>query len=189
MVATATRREPTSAQLTFMYKLAGERQAPKLGSCGEERIENLGAWVENERPDIRKVSGMIDWLKARPRDTTEVREVQRTANANPDALQVGVYRREGEVYVVRWNKAKTHKYALRAVESSPRLTEAGTVIDVDFEYERGAIFHLLPEHRLSQDEAAALSVRYGKCIMCARKLKVAKSVERMMGPVCWKNCG
>jgi|SRR5690554_2647851 hypothetical protein len=189
MVTTAT-RPPSPAQLRYLYALAGERVVPSLGSCGEERIENLGARVENEHPSMAKVSLWIDWLKRQPRENGDRgADLRGAADVDPNELQVGVYRRDGRVYVVRWNKERTRKYALVAVESTERLTEAGTIIEVDFEYERGAIFRLRPEHRLSQEEAAALSVRYGKCIMCARKLKVAKSVERMMGPTCWKNCG
>ena len=34
------------------------------------------------------------------------------------------------------------------------------------------------------EQAKALSIRYGRCIVCGRKLKAAKSVEAGIGPVC-----
>lgn len=187
MVATQTRREATPKMVAYMYRLAGERLAPRLGTCGEERIENLGAWVENEAPDFTKVGRMIDWLKTRPTDLTEV-----TARTEPkddfdcQTLRPGAYRRDDVVYIVRPNREKTRVYAKRMVViGGERLTEAGTVVNIEFEYEKGAIYDLRPEHRLSAEECEQLSLRYGKCIMCGRGLKAAKSVQRMIGPVCY----
>jgi hypothetical protein len=34
------------------------------------------------------------------------------------------------------------------------------------------------------EKAKALTIRYGRCICCGRRLKAAQSVERGIGPVC-----
>jgi hypothetical protein len=93
----------------------------------------------------------------------------------------------GEIYIVKPNKEKTRLYAKRLVEApSERLTETGQVVDFDFEYEKGAIFRIHPEHQMSFERAKELMIRYGKCIVCGRRLKRAESVERGIGPVCIK---
>jgi Family of unknown function (DUF6011) len=183
MTRTATaRREPTQPMLNFMYRLAGERVVPQWGTCGEERIESLGARVEDTHPDFHEVGRMIDWLKTQPHDRADAP----ADDFDAQTLKPGAYRRDGVIYIVKPNREKTRVYAKRMVViNGERLTEAGTVVKIEFEYERGAIFQLRPEHRLSTEECEALSIRYEKCIMCGRGLKAAKSVQRMIGPVCY----
>jgi len=99
----------------------------------------------------------------------------------------GVFEKAGEIFIVKPNRAKTRLYALKLVEtSSDRLTEQGKRVSFDFEYARGAIFDLSEEDRMDIERAKELMIRYGKCIVCGRRLKVAESVERGMGPVCRK---
>ena len=101
---------------------------------------------------------------------------------------VGVYELpSGEIYVVKPNRAKTRVYAKRLVETpSNRLTEQGEYVTFDFVYECGAIYRLKLEHKMSIERAKKLMIRYGRCIVCGRRLKVAESVERGIGPVCIK---
>lgn len=103
-------------------------------------------------------------------------------------LKPGVYELPtGEIYIVKPNREHTRVYAKRLVETpSERLTEAGEYVDFDFVYEPGAIFRLRPEDQMSVDRAKQLMIRYGKCIVCGARLKVAQSVERGIGPVCVK---
>lgn len=57
---------------------------------------------------------------------------------------------------------------------------------IDFEYAPGAIKVIREEHRMDLERAKELAVQYGRCLNCGRKLKVAESVERGIGPVCIK---
>ena len=100
----------------------------------------------------------------------------------------GVYKMPaGEIYVVKPNRTKTRVYAKRLVEApSERLTEEGETVKFDFVYEKGAIWDIREEYRMGIEEAKKLMIRYGRCIVCGRRLKVAKSVERGIGPVCIK---
>jgi len=106
----------------------------------------------------------------------------------PEVQTPGVFELPtGEIYVVKPNRAKTRLYAKRLVEtSSDRVTVPGEHVQFDFEYERGAIYRIREEDRMSIERAKYFMVRYGKCIVCGRRLKVAKSVERGIGPVCIK---
>lgn len=103
-------------------------------------------------------------------------------------LKSGVYELPtGEIYVVKPNREHTRLYAKKLVEApTKRLTETGEHVDFGFVYEPGAIYKLLPEHQMSLEQAKKLMIKYGKCIVCGRHLKVAQSVEQGMGPVCIK---
>lgn len=101
----------------------------------------------------------------------------------------GVYETPDDVvYIVKPNKAKTSLYAKRLVEiNANRLTEADTRVQIEFEYEAGAIYNLTPEMKMPLERAKQLTIRYGRCIVCGAKLKQAESVERGIGPVCIKS--
>jgi hypothetical protein len=65
-----SRRNPTGPMLNYVVSLASDRVAPSLGSCGEERIENIAAQLEG-RPDKWTVSKWIDYLKQQPVDVKD----------------------------------------------------------------------------------------------------------------------
>jgi hypothetical protein len=112
----------------------------------------------------------------RERDTVTV--------TDPGVYETG----DGEVYVVKPNREKTRLYAKRLVEINPeRATETGERVQIEFEYARGAIYGLSPDMKMDLDRAKALTIRYGRCIVCGRNLKAAESVERGIGPVCIKS--
>lgn len=193
LVAEATARPdgPTKKQIDWALKLAGERLDVKLGSDGEERIENLAAWVENGATK-RDVSAAIAWLLKQPIDTREVTTPASSGTTSPrevdSALTPGVYDVDGHVYVVKPNQAKTRLYAKRLVEiATDRLNAEGDMVQIEFVYEPGAIFTIKPEHKMSYDDAKMLTIRYGRCIVCNRRLKAGKSVEQGIGPVCRKS--
>jgi hypothetical protein len=111
--------------------------------------------------------------------------------STPDPLTPGVYEKGDDIFVVKPNREKTRLYAKRLVEvslSAPRLLESGDRVDYDieFEYAKGAIYDLAESDRMPYERAKALSIRYGRCINCGRRLKAADSVERGIGPVCAK---
>lgn len=176
---TRTYVAPTDRQVNYALALAAERVAPELGGNAEERLENLGAMLENQTLDKFGLMAVIDALRNQPRDVA--------AASAGDALEPGVYERNGTVYVVKFNRAKTNLYAKRMVEvAGERLTEVDTRVKLDFEYAPGTIRHLRPGDRMPLDRAKELIVRYGRCLNCGRTLKAADSVERGIGPVCVK---
>lgn len=169
---------PTDRQISYARALAGERVAPDLGATAEERVAALDELLGGGRLDKFGLMDVIDALKDAPRDQTATSD---------EALTPGVYERNGEVYVVKPNRAKTSLYAKRMIEiGGRRLTEAGTVENLEFEYAPGAIRQLRPADRMPLERARELTVRYGRCLNCGRRLKDATSVERGIGPVCLK---
>ena len=103
----------------------------------------------------------------------------------------GVYQLPtGEIYLVKYNKDKTRVYAKKLVETkSERLTEQDKVVGFDFEYVLGAVYNIIPTDRMSFEKGKQLMIKYGRCIVCGKRLKTAESVERGMGPVCVKYFG
>lgn len=173
---------PSEKQLKYLLDLAEVRSAPSLGSDGEERLENLAAHLENRQPPPREVSRWIDFLLSQRIEQQPVRQQP------AESVQVGpgVYETSGDIFVVKATKDKQRLYALRLIESPDRVNVAGGHVEFDFEYARGAIYRLKLEDKMTAERAKHYLVRYGRCLVCRRKLKAAASVERGIGPVCRK---
>lgn len=143
--------------------------------AGREVPDELAAAVAGEL-SMRQASAVIDRLRSLPRAT------------RPDAVtSPGVYASGGQVYVVKWNRDKSHLYAMRVVEAAgERSMENGERERLELEYAPGAVAMLKAGERMSLEDGKALTARYGICICCGRHLKAAQSVEQGIGPVCRK---
>jgi Family of unknown function (DUF6011) len=111
-----------------------------------------------------------------------------------ELVTTGIYRHDGEVYVVVESKgqkdipaSERRRYAKRLVHSAARLAESEQVVDYEWEFDGGLIRHLASSERVSleDEEIKGLMIRYGRCF-CGRPLRAAESVARMVGPVCFK---
>lgn len=179
----------TPKQIDFITKLANEKDY----SSGQlDRVV-----VHHEEIGRETASTLIDLLLRAPRKaaTPATHELDNAVNPGawkertaPDAaLTPGMYKLDGIVYQVRPNRQKTRLYAKHLIEiNADRITESDEIVQIEFEYERGAVFNLREEHRMGLEEGKALCIRYGRCICCNRVLKAATSVERGIGPVCIK---
>jgi hypothetical protein len=183
-------------QREYLLALAGDRVLPELGTCGEERMENVGAMLDNGQLTGGRngsASSLIARLLAAPRatgplETASSGDVDTGADVPIGAsmVPVGVYRLDGRTYVVRQSRGSTRRYALELVGAPPRLMESGAVAKLELEYRQGLVYQLTMSHRLPAVEVAEVSRRYGRCLMCGARLKAATSVQRMIGPVCWR---
>jgi hypothetical protein len=99
---------------------------------------------------------------------------------------MGVFRKDGKVYVVKPNKEKSRVYAKEIVESPARMTEAGEVVEFEAVYRPGAIYTLTEADRMELADAHEFLTKYARCIVCHRHLKAATSVANSIGPVCAK---
>jgi hypothetical protein len=167
---------PTAKQIDFAVKLAGERVLPTTQGWSPEpmkRMVQMKERIEERNPNGRDMHDMIDWLLRQPELPSEL-------------VGAGVYELDGTIIVVKPNREKTRCYAKKVVESPPRMTEVGEVVDFELEYALGLIRDLREEHRMPKARAIEFTTRYGRCIVCGRHLKAAKSVEAGIGPVCIK---
>jgi hypothetical protein len=129
-------------------------------------------------------SAVIDALLKQPKQNGNGGD---GGESHADELEPGVYETTEGVFVVKPNRDGTRVYAKRLVEiSAERATEAGTRVEIEFEYAPGAVHRIKPEDKMPVDRAKELTIRYGRCINCGRRLKAAQSVEQGIGPVCIK---
>jgi hypothetical protein len=111
-------------------------------------------------------------------------EAARKADEKRVAVTMGVFKKDGRVYVVKPNKEKTRVYAKEIVESPARMTESGMKVDFETRYAPGIVFKLTEADRWDLADAKDFLTKFARCIVCGRHLKAAKSVERSIGPVC-----
>lgn len=169
----------TDRQIEYAQTLLRDREVPqKL----RDALERPQAQLVTENYTRGAISSLIELLQGYRRTVTVT--VDETAKT---AVRVGVYAKDGEIYVVKPNRQGTRLYAKRLVDApSDRLHENGDVGRYELEFAPGVVGTLREQHRMPAVDVAALAVRYGRCIMCGRGLKAASSVERMIGPVCWQ---
>lgn len=55
-----------------------------------------------------------------------------------------------------------------------------------FEYDKGAIYNLRPETRMTKEQAAAYGHQTGRCMICGRELTNEESIKIGIGPICLK---
>jgi Family of unknown function (DUF6011) len=107
-------------------------------------------------------------------------------NNNTVTVTMGVFKKDGRIYVVKPNRSKTRVYAKEIVESPARMTESGQEVDFETVYRPGAIYTLTEADRWDIADAQDFLTKFARCIVCNRSLKAAKSVASAIGPVCRK---
>lgn len=103
-----------------------------------------------------------------------------TYGLDTEGIRNGIYRHEGDLYVVVPNREKTHSYAMCVVDHDYR---------VELVYEQGMMSVLAESERISSfgeftEVEVEVLARYGKCFWCKHKLRHDSSIGRMIGPQC-----
>lgn len=165
---------PSPKMRNYLISLAGSQLFPNLGDTAQERVAEVNRLITERKLDKYQAMGLIDQLKVSPLDT------------NGALVPPGVYRRNGDVFVVQLNKDKSRLYAKKLVQiGGERLVDATEeVVKAEFEYAPGALPTLRPEDQLTLTEAREYLLRYTHCMICGRFLKAASSVIDSIGPVC-----
>lgn len=168
--------KPTTPMDRYARSLLSERVYADFGEDAAARLAEYQRRLDAEELDKFELMNIIDYLKVAPLDTES-------------GLKVGVYQRNGEIFVVKLNRAKTNKYVTRLIEltgSAERLNVEDDRVKIDFVYAPGMLAKLRPEDQMTIEAAKPFIIRYGRCLFCGQFLKAAKSVERAVGPVCYK---
>jgi hypothetical protein len=87
----------------------------------------------------------------------------------------GFYLVNAGAFKVRTSKTTGRLYAMKLD------TDTGK-----FEYDKGAIFNLRPETRMTKEQAAAYGHKTGRCMICGRELSNEESLKIGIGPICLK---
>ena len=170
-MTTTTAGPASDKQTGFINKLISEREMPAATHKEIDRLVANGLTKTEASTLIKTLLGMP--------------KAQAAAITEPGIYETA----DGAIYIAKTNKSKTNLYAKRLIETAERVTEAGAVIEIDFLYEAGAIYKLDPGMKMDAAKAQALTVKYGRCLICGRRLKAAKSVIAGIGPVCAKYYG
>lgn len=94
----------------------------------------------------------------------------------------GMYWGNGSAYLVVSTKDGKKLYAKKLVKTM----KDGVVHKLHFEYEKGSIWSLDAADKMTVEQVAKLGKTTSHCWVCAKPLKVKKSVEAGIGPVCIK---
>lgn len=92
----------------------------------------------------------------------------------------GMYQVDGKVFLVVWNKDNTKLYAKKLTP----IMKGEEVHKLVFEYDKGSIFTIAAEDRMTVEQLAEMGQTTGHCWVCARKLTVQKSIKAGIGPIC-----
>jgi hypothetical protein len=148
-----------------MTKPVSEKQIAFLSTLASERIHEFA--IDFATLTSGEASNLITSLLASPRKVGG--SVERVS-------EEGMYRNaEGDIFRVQRSRESGNLYAKKL-----------DILDGGFIYVQGAIRLIKPSDRLSVEEAKALGVQYGFCIVCGILLTDPKSVEQGIGPICIK---
>jgi hypothetical protein len=193
----------TAKQAAFISRLAQERvlaedvrsrlQQTYMGFSKKKASDTI-SWLLKQPMKSGMVPDRIEAMPKRvrrlePHEDSSFR-VQRPPRQIREPAAEGVYRQDGHVYVVvasRQNPGR--RYAKKIVESPPRMTERGEVVDFELVKAPGMVFALEEKDLLPRTEVEALLTKYRKCIRCGANLKQASSVARAAGKRCATKMG
>lgn len=158
--------------------LASDKQIACIKREGERRSHNdtdtaltVGKAQRDEEVTKKEASHALDVLFGAP-------FLPRERQPQAQRLEVGMYRKDGQVYKVQANQAKTGVYAKVLV-----LPEGGGKGRFDYAGSTAKV-GLKPEHRMTLDEAKAFGVEFGVCCCCSATLTNPDSIEAGIGPIC-----
>ncbi len=170
-VVLQTERGATNKQISFINKLVGEKVVPTAGKTRREAeiLERLSDVLGGKFVSLQEASAVIKYLLSGATTVTRAKQ-------SPTQAQPGYYVHKGSVFVVVLSKAG-RPYAKRLEVTGGKG---------HWVYAPGAARILSEATPLSPAEATRLSHLHGVCVICAKHLKVRESVERGIGPVCYK---
>ena len=150
-----------------MSKPASDKQVAFLTTLASERVYE-GA-TEFATLTSAEASDLIGQLLNAPRTPS-------TSTAYERITDEGVYQNaEGDIFRVQRSRESGNLYAKRL-----------DIFEGGFVYEAGLLRKITPSDRLGVEQAKALGVQYGFCVVCGILLTDPKSVEQGIGPVCIK---
>lgn len=95
--------------------------------------------------------------------------------ATPPAITAeGMYQIGQDIYRVQRSRRTGHLFAELLLASG------------SFQYAKGAVYNIKPEHRMTVDQAKAYGLKFGRCCVCGKTLTDPVSMGQGIGPVCIK---
>jgi hypothetical protein len=211
-------REASPRQIAFLRELARERVMP------ENARKRLSAHLDAHEYNVTRATNdwakaSIKWCLDQPvipglvpnriaamplaersvRPTPERPNEFRITSApqRPSGVQagLGVYVKNGDIYIVKEFRDTGKHYARKLVLSPPRITENGEEVDFDYQRAPGMVYRLTESDRMPEADMKDFILKYSRCIRCGHGLKAAKTLKRaaelkvLVGPRCAKKMG
>lgn len=134
-----------------------------------------------------QAKGVLNCLLAQMRQAKE----ELDTDSSLKVTEPGIYAKDDVVYKVQLTKDKERLYAKKLVAltdyQGDRLTENDERVRWSWEYANGAIYQLQVTDRMNEADARDFGLRFGICANCGKRLTVADSIEKGIGPVCIKH--
>jgi hypothetical protein len=173
----------TEAQQAFIAKLEAEG---RTADCSTVKAYNT---TGTKSAASQYISDMLASAKGERKFSNSAAPAQAVVPAEKKPAEAGMYRKGADIYRVKIGKESGQPYAAKLVAiSGNRLVDADeSIIKYEFQFERGAIYSLSSDNKLTLEEAKQFGIRTGTCCVCSKLLTDAKSVLAGIGPKCAKN--
>lgn len=174
-------------QLSFLNKLLNE-----AGEMLDQRQQLTGAdWPEARRAvdamrhfgDFTRseastaIDQALDNNRQLRQELKGLRGVQTPAEQT-SFVTTGLYQVDGRIFKVLPSRNSERHYAKELVGEN--------ATGYAFEYARGAMYRIRPEHRMTPGQAAEFGKLTGTCCCCGKLLTDPASIAKGIGPVCEK---
>lgn len=161
IMATANGLHATEKQLTAISRLRASKQLDDAGR----------AWLDTKvGPQMPRALASL----------TIQRLIALSNVTQSSTIQItdGMYLRDGLIYKVQMNRAKTRLYA--------KLLVPGEFGEATWDHDaaKGMVYRLTEADKMSKEQAIEFGQLYGVCVICGATLTLEESIERAMGPVC-----
>jgi Family of unknown function (DUF6011) len=181
--------DATDKQIGFLCTLADQKLPPAEASVMKKDATE-GRWGR------RSISPEINRLRSLPKRPAEKATESDEETQTPGDLEVGMYRMDETIYKVQVAvHGSRHPYAKRLFRTDycgvcgehENFHDDGPhefKVKWAFEYARGMVQKLRPEHKMSLEEAKEFGALYGTCCCCGATLTREESIENGIGPIC-----
>lgn len=197
---------PTTKQIDFLKALL----VGKAHGLTPEAVSDIDTAIDEMNITKAEASSLIDrfvkapWKCRKCGQPKNGRYCDNCRGVGGQTVEEGFYTKDGEIAVVKFNRAKTNKYAMRLhverdtsgfvphpdedVDPDEFETERKHPARVSWDYEAGLINKIGSESwdRMTLEQAQEFGALYGVCMVCGRTLTDPKSIEAGIGPICAK---
>lgn len=155
-----------------------------------QAFEEVLMWLDQQPSMQDTVAEVIEQITVQPELAGMPKRERKNGTKLVKVEKDGMYvTPDGVIYKVQIaHHGSGNLYAKKLViESEAVRDDEGTIVHparISFQYERGAIFKLSADWRMSLEEAKEFGALYGRCVRCGKILTREESIERAMGPVC-----
>jgi hypothetical protein len=169
-----------------VHDLANEWLRAQVDTTFDFLVDIRTRMLRGKATTPAQAKGVLNCLLAEMRKARK--ELADLKEGKVAVTEPGIYSRDGVVYKVQLTKDKQRLYAKALVAltdyQGDRLNENDERVRWTWEYANGTVYALDASDRMTEADARDFGLRFGICANCGKRLTVADSVEKGIGPVC-----